>query len=547
MSRCVLGSIAATLLPLQERGTSSWREGRTGYHSKYGNQDEIERRRRGPLRKSYQPTPPDPMKSISRQLRQESEEARELVRPILAKRLQAAVEELWEDEQFWEEVQDRFEKGILEGHYPALNEGFSLASNADSDVSKEVLLKIVGTSGMNALLPPVEQPWDSSLYNGNPSTYREQLYGGTAFVYEGERFPYFAKEWISELARVGYRAMATVHYSDGSLRLPTKQRADNSSAIAEPLVEMEDAYPVLFDNSRQVLWLHLQGNRSLDRGYREIRVSDEPVSTDKAILAAVTAMEGRVLDLDHLRAALHALKLPLEEPMWIHWSEAIDELPDLPYQPDRFEEHLRKRGRQRRESVLPGGLQSHQHLDYVLLLLRYYRPDFDNLPQEEKIGLIEHACGHINEFLEALRKLAAFLEYGTPGKRQKSAAKDADRDVRSAIRRDVDGLTYRQIGKEFELPPPKDFEYKGDHPTARQMVMRGRSILERALGKEGWREHIESMRAEAKRWSSLSEVEQEAESMVEFLEYPYEEALRIAKERHVRIERLRAEKQPENE
>lgn len=219
----------------------------------------------------------------------------------------------------------------------------------------------------------------------------------------------------------------------------------------------------------------------------------------------------------------------------------------MPYQPGRFEEHLRKVGRQLRESVLPGGLQSHQHLDYVLLLLRYYRPDFDDLPQEEKIGLIEHACGHINEFLEALRKLAAFLEYGAPGKHQKSAARDADRDVRAAVRRDVDGLTYRQIGEEFELPPPKDFKYKGDHPTARQMVSRGRSILERSLGIEGWREHIEAMRAEAKRWSSLSEVEQDAERMMEALQYPHEEAMRRAGERHARVERSRAEEQPENE
>lgn len=487
------------------------------------------------------------MKSISRQLQRVGEEARELVRPILAERLQAVVEELREDEQFWEEVQDRFEQGALKGHYPALNEEVSQASNTDSDISEETLLKIFGISGMRALLPPAERPWDSYLYNGNPSSYREELYGGIAFVYEGERFPYFAEQWISELARIGYRGMATVHYSDGSLRLPTKQRADNKSAIAEPLVEMEDAYPVLFDNSRQVLWLHLQGDRSFDRGYREVRVSNEPVRTDKAILAAVTAMEGRVLELNRLRAALHALKLPLEKPMWEHWSEAAKELRDVPYQPGQFEEHLRKFKKQLSESVLPGGLQSHQHLDYVRLLLRYYRPNFDDLPQEEKIGLIEHACGRINEFLEALRKLTAFLEYGAPGKHQKPAARDADRDVRAAVRRDVDGLTYRQIGEELEAPPPKDFEYKGDHPTARQMVLRGRSILERTLGKEGWREHIEAMRAEAKRWSSLSEVEEAAEGMVESLEYPYEEALRIAEEQHAEIERLRAEKHPENE
>jgi hypothetical protein len=487
------------------------------------------------------------MESISRQLRRAREEAQELVRPILTERLKAIVDELCEDEQFWEEVQDRFEKGVLDGHYPALNEMFSLAPNTDSEFSKELLLRSVGGIGIRGLLPLAQQPWDSHLYNGDQSFYREELYGGTAFAYEGERFPYFAEQWLSELARAGYRGMATVDYRDGVLRLPNRQRADNKSAISEPLAEVEDAYPVHFENSRQVLWLYLEGERSLDRGYREVRVSDEPLRTDKAILAAVTAMEGQVLELDRLGAALHALKLPLEEPMWKHWSEAADELPDVQYQPGRDEEHLRTFSRQLRESVLPGGLQSHQHLDYVLLLLRYYRRDFDELSQEEKLGLIEHVCGHVNEFLKALRKLTAFLEYGMPGKHQRPVARDADRDVRAAIRRDVDGLTYRQIGEELELPPPKDFEYKGDHPTVRQMVTRGRSILERALGKEGWRDHIEVMRAEAKRWASLSEVEQAAESMAESLGKPYEEALRWAKEEDARIQERRAKPRPETD
>jgi hypothetical protein len=77
------------------------------------------------------------------------------------------------------------------------------------------------------------------------------------------------------------------------------------------------------------------------------------------------------------------------------------------------------------------------------------------------------------------------------------------------------------------------------------MVSRGRKIIFLAIGKDGWRRQIEDMRAEAKRWNSLSDVEQEAEGFVEYLGLPYEEALRIAEEENSRIQRLKAEDQPE--
>jgi hypothetical protein len=67
----------------------------------------------------------------------------------------------------------------------------------------------------------------------------------------------------------------------------------------------------------------------------------------------------------------------------------------------------------------------------------------------------------------------------------------------------------------------------------RQMVIRGRKILVLALGEDGWRRYIEAMKAEAKRWNSLSDVEQEVEGWVEY-GLPYEEALRMATGSHER-------------
>jgi hypothetical protein len=155
------------------------------------------------------------------------------------------------------------------------------------------------------------------------------------------------------------------------------------------------------------------------------------------------------------------------------------------------------------------------------------------LSRAEKIDLLVHTCAYINEFLGALKKLASFLEYGTPDGRAKAAFRNADTDVRAAVLRYVVGLTYREIGEELGIPRPKDFEIKGDYARVRQMVIRGRKILVLAIGEDGWRRHIEAMKAEAKRWNSLSEVEQEVEARVEY-GLPYEEALQLATSRHER-------------
>jgi hypothetical protein len=58
---------------------------------------------------------------------------------------------------------------------------------------------------------------------------------------------------------------------------------------------------------------------------------------------------------------------------------------------------------------------------------------------------------------------------------------------------------------------PADFRIKGDHPTVRKMVGRGRRILKAVLGEEGWKEQARGMKAEAKRWRSKSDTQRRAE------------------------------------
>ena len=45
-----------------------------------------------------------------------------------------------------------------------------------------------------------------------------------------------------------------------------------------------------------------------------------------------------------------------------------------------------------------------QTLAYAKDLLRHYRPDFDELPREEQIALVQHTCVRFNSVLEAVRK-----------------------------------------------------------------------------------------------------------------------------------------------
>jgi len=136
---------------------------------------------------------------------------------------------------------------------------------------------------------------------------------------------------------------------------------------------------------------------------------------------------------------------------------------------------------------------------YEAKLLKFFRLDLDTYAPDEQVALYEETCRRTNEFLEASRRFVNFLEFGTPGRDLRSEVENIERDVRSAVLRDAGDLTYRQIGEVLDVPPPPDIKDKGDHPTVRQMVRRGRAHLERVLGEEGWREKAKDMKAEAQR------------------------------------------------
>jgi len=124
----------------------------------------------------------------------------------------------------------------------------------------------------------------------------------------------------------------------------------------------------------------------------------------------------------------------------------------------------------------------------------------------------------------------SFLDHGKPKRRGPAATKLAARDIKAAILKKVDGLTNRQIAEVLCMNTPADFLIKGDYPTVRKMVKRGRSVLVVALGEEGWRAHAQAMKDEAQRWHSRSEIQRRAELQAEALGVPYEEILKHLEE-----------------
>jgi hypothetical protein len=395
-----------------------------------------------------------------------------------------------EDEGLVVQVLRRFAKGRAEGRFPVLGEHLQ----GVSEEAKDAFFR-EGTREASPT-PIAGNPWDQIPWCGDQEAYREDLYSGIALGHPDLRA--FAREWIDELARVGYHGM------EDASGLPLKQQAGDLSAMPNPMPVHGDAHPVRFEDTGQTIWLRLDGPRSSERGYREVIVSDDPLRTDTAILAALTSLEGRQLDIGRLREALPEFVPSPGESFFDRWKAALGE---------RREETLRN-------------LRHHRALDYVLTLLRYHRPGFDDLPVEERAGLVADTCAYINRLLETLRKLSTFLEHGRPGRRGPTAARVTTRDVTAAVLKDVDGLTHREIGERFGMLFPVDFGHKGDHATVRKMVFRGRKVLEQALGEEGWKAQAATMRAEAERWRSMSEEEREVELEAEALGIPPEEAHR---------------------
>lgn len=393
----------------------------------------------------------------------------------------------------WElcnEVWARFERGSESGRFPILSEFLSNFSSEE----KETFFR---TGGMQALFPLEEceeKPWDGDPYQGDLEWYRDDLYDGVGISGNPDDLPGLAVEWLEELAREGYRGKVfAFDHDDRTWRFPARQKT-TSMAVPESLRVSQKAQPVHFNGGAEVLWLELHAGRS-ERGHREIKLNDEPLRTDTAILAALITMECRRVDLEQLRMLLSSL-------------------------PANTEETFRMQACRAPRAAFP----SPRTLDVVTMLLHYHKPDFEGLNDAERRELLERGCSHINDFLIALRRVIAFLDYGVPGRQLRSAKGEAEKHIEASVLKHVYELSTTQVAREMGEPIGRKQKDKNDPATVRQWVRLGTQLMEGAMGEERWWAHVEAMKAETQRWNNLTEEEQQAEKFLE----DYAEAMRIS-------------------
>ncbi len=211
-----------------------------------------------------------------------------------------------------------------------------------------------------------------------------------------------------------------------------------------------------------------------EMGYRAARVLDRFLSTDAAIIAAVSVLE--------------------------FWREEAAMMAGDGDASTR----VRRMG-----AKLPPPLNVNK---YAVSLLRHHVPDFDDLPQDHQIALIGEVQDRVEAVARATDALMRTLEQGL----EKQMPKDREQlgklnaKVRAAQLRDIGGVSYPNIARLVGAPEPgMQDKIKNDHLLVRkEWVKGGRDVLERALGgEEAYRAYCEAKKDEAERFRALTDDE----------------------------------------
>jgi hypothetical protein len=252
--------------------------------------------------------------------------------------------------------------------------------------------------------------------------------------------------------------------------------------------------------------------RDHDSGYTRAQVSLETPSIEKAIVAAIVALQGEEIEPKRVRRSLAAAKWTRES---LQALAVGDPKPERPVSTS---------------SAKAGDVSDGFGLLYVEDLLRHYRPDFDDMTEYDQATLVTRIVEHANEFLTSLRKLAASIQHADPYEGlPNSPVKEAARDVRAAELRDIEGLSYVEIGERVGVKQTKHDAARRDNLRVRtRLVPHGRTTLENALGgEEGYKEFITSAKKERDRWRALDEESRYSERYAQLLEIPAERMRRI--------------------
>ncbi len=328
--------------------------------------------------------------------------------------------------------------------------------------------------------------WDAEYSDQEEA--RDGLYrrGAAAFWH----LPTLAFLWLRELNRVGLTP------PDASSGAPAKQPDHpDLDSHARP----GDAHPARLEGGK-FLWLRLDGRRT-SRGYKNVELSGEPLMTDVAIIAALTALEVSKVNEFELKRLVDLLEEegegPLNGSIGDHVSDLIAD--------------WRKKGQTRSRDVQFLKSLDLRPFEYCLALLRDRYLQFDDLPRGDQLGLLSRAFSYISPIVDNARKLVKFLEYGSPEGLPTRELETAEKSVKAALLKDVVELSLPQMADELGITKPPSHKVDNDVPDARKMANVGRKILRSALRDEGWQTLKEAKKAEMRRWRSLSKPEKKAE------------------------------------
>jgi hypothetical protein len=280
-------------------------------------------------------------------------------------------------------------------------------------------------------------------------------------------------------------------------------------------------------SSGQVIRLLLNARRT-EQGYRGAEVLVGPSRTEEAYVAAVLALHGEEMDreVDKKNSQSDEMARASKAILFFELmrSDRTDGAArDAVYQAMK-DLGLYKEGPSNWADYFDG-----LRLTPLYELLRYFRPELDEVSEKERVELLERTIGYVNDYLKAMRRLTAFLQYGKAGAYEGLPTKQvtqAAKQVRAAELRELvrteqgAPLPYAKIGKllgEKSTPGQAPRSYEG---RIKRMVEAGRDILKQALEEHGYRDYMEEKRAELEHWQTLSEHKQ--------AEIHLEETFRIA-------------------
>jgi hypothetical protein len=286
------------------------------------------------------------------------------------------------------------------------------------------------------------------------------------------------------------------------------------SLVDDALKENENSKRVRH-SSGQVMRLLLNARRT-EQGYRGAEVLVGPSRTEEAYVAAVLALHGEEMERE-------GDKKNSQSDEMARASKAILFFELM--RSDRTDEAARNAVYQAMKDLRlykEGSLKATDYVDGLRLtplyeLLRYFRPELDEVSEKERVQLLGRTIGYVNAYLKALRRLTDFLQYGKAGAYEGLPTKQvtqAAKQVRAAEFRELvrteqgDPLPYAKIGKllgEKPTPGQAPRSYEG---RIKRMVEAGKGILKQALGEQGYRDYMEEKRAELEHWQTLGKREQ---------------------------------------